>query len=192
METVEGILIKRIKNGDKKALDEVYYLYYGKIFHFCVSYLKDEDFASDVVQETFIKLWETRASLKSHTRLEALIFTITKNALISLFRKKSTEEKYLKYLGSCQISNNEGTEEMVNYELLQKEYEKLIPQLPPKRQKVFLLSRKEGLSNKEIAAQLGISEKTVENQLTQALAFFKKQFGQSGFLSALFYFLFIA
>lgn len=184
-------LIKQLKKGNKQALDEIYGLYYAKILSFCRAYLKDENLALDIVQETFIKLWEKRASIQSNSKLEALLFTITKNALFDLFRKKATEEKYLDYLSAYQSSNSISTESIVGYESLKDEYEKLIPQLPQKRRQVFLMSRKEGLSNKEIAKRMGISEKTVENQITQALAFFRQELGKSGFLSMLFYFLFV-
>jgi RNA polymerase sigma-70 factor (ECF subfamily) len=156
-----------------------------------LSYLKNEEDAYDVVQEVFFNVWNKRTNLKKDTRIEPFIFTTTKNAVISLFRKKATERKYLEYLGNAVISNNIGAEELVDFSFLEKEYETLISQLPEKRKEVFVLSRKYGLSNKDIAFRLKISEKTVENQLTKALAFFKEQFGSAGFIGLLYFYLFV-
>ena len=180
-----------IRKGDKKALDEVYHLYYKKLFNFSLAYLKDEQLAQDIVQETFLKLWENRTKLKGDTKPDALLFTISKNAILSLFRKHSTESKYLKYLESTQLSNSDATENLVNYNLLNDKYEALIKQLPPKRMEIFILSRKKGKSNNEIADKLGISEKTVKNQITQALAFFKENLSCIGLFGSLYYYLFI-
>ncbi|WP_010664823.1 RNA polymerase sigma-70 factor [Marinilabilia salmonicolor] len=185
-------LCEGLRNGDKTVLDEVYYLYHKKIFAFALSYLKNQEDAYDIVQEVFINIWNHRGDLKSDARIEPLIFTATKNAVISLFRKKSTEKKYLEYLGNATTSNNLGAEELSDFGFLEEEYHSLIDQLPEKRRKVFMLSRQKGLTNKEIAKQLGVSEKTVENQLTKALAFLREKFGSGGFLGLLFFHLFIS
>ena len=187
MRIENDVLCNRLKKGDKKALDEIYSLYYSKVFGFALSYLKNNDDAMDIVQECFIKLWENRNTIKNNTRLEAFIFTITKNSILSLFRKHSTKKKYIEYLAHKVSANTSGTEEQTNFGFLQEKYEKLILQLPTKRKEIFWLSRKEGLSNKEIAEKKGISVKTVENQLTKALAFFKTNLEKGGFLSTIFY-----
>ena len=187
----DDLLCDRLRKGDKKALDEIYSLYNRKIFCFALSYLKKEEDSWDIVQEAFIRLWDSRSKLKRGTRLEALIFTVTKNSILSLFRKHATEKKYLEYLANSVISNSCGTEELTDLGFLQEKYEQLIPMLPPKRRAVFVLSRMDGLSNKEIALAQGISEKTVENHLTKALAFFREHLGLIGFLGTLYYFLFV-
>ncbi|WP_016778070.1 RNA polymerase sigma-70 factor [Anaerophaga thermohalophila] len=184
-------LFIELSKGNKRVLDEIYNRYHQKIFGFALSYLKNEDDAYDIVQEVFINLWNSRSSLKKDTRIEPFIFTATKNAVISLFRKRATEQRYLEYLGSTVVSNNMGTNEQIDYNFLEEQYESLISQMPEKRKEIFILSRKKGLTNKDIASKLGISEKTVENQLTKALAFLKEHFSADGFLGLLFFYLFI-
>lgn len=187
----ENLLCDRLRSGDKRALDEIYAMYHSKIFRFAVSYLKDEDDALDIIQETFIKLWESRSKLKTDTQLKSFLYTVTKNTILSLFRKHATENKYLEYLSGRMTVNSSGTAEQTDFNFLQDKYEQLIPQLPPKRREIFELSRKEGLSNNEIAEEKGISVKTVENQITKALAFIKERLGPLGALSTLFFYLFV-
>ena len=184
-------ICKELKAGNKRILDELYTYYHKRIFGFALSYLKSEEDAYDIVQEVFINLWNNRHALKKESRIEPLIFTATKNAVISLFRKKATERKYLEYLGNTVISNNIGAQEMTDFGFLENLYEDLISQLPEKRKEIFILSRKEGLNNKDIAQRLGISEKTVENQLTKALAFLKEKLGNAGWLGVMFFHLFL-
>ena len=185
------LIFKGLIDGDKNIIDKIYALYHKRIFNFAVSYLKDEDAALDIVQETFIKLWEQRKSLKKDTNIESYIFTVTKNAVLTIFRKYSTEKKYLDYLKNKTVANSSGSEEVTNFDFLQEHYEDLLQQLPPKRKNVFELSRKQGLSNKDIAEKLGISIKTVENQMTKALAFFKENMDVYDVFWGLFYYMFI-
>jgi RNA polymerase sigma-70 factor (family 1) len=184
-------LSDQLRNGDKKALDEIYALYYSKIRRFAYSYLKDDDDSNDIIQDVFIKIWESRHKLKKHTQLEPLLYTITKNSVLSLFRKKSTEKKYLDYLQNCATANNSGTEELTDFEFIKEQYKNLIPKLPPERRDIFILSREKGLTNKEIAKRKNISEKTIENQITKALSFFKEQLEKSGVCSIIYFYLFI-
>lgn len=181
----------RLRNDDKKVIDEIFALYHIKIFRFSVSYLKNDDDAYDIVQEVFIKIWEARLSLKSDTNFDAFIFTIAKNAIMSLFRKRLSEQKYLDYLSESAVSNAHDTEEQTDYVFLRQKYEQLVETLPVKRKEIFMLSREKGLSNKEIALRQGISEKTVEDHITKALAYLKKQLSSYGIWTLLFYFLFV-
>ena len=191
MINIESNFAERLRNDDKKVMEEIFSLFHSKIFRFSIAYLKNDHDAYDLVQEVFIKVWESRYTLKKDTNFEAYIFTIAKNAMLSLFRKRLTEQKYLDYIAQAGESYNGGTEEQTNFLFLKQQYEELIEQLPLKRKEIFLLSREKGLSNKEIALLKGISEKTVENQLTRALAFFRQHLSSYGIWTALFYYLFV-
>jgi RNA polymerase sigma-70 factor, Bacteroides expansion family 1 len=191
MINTEKNFAERLRSDDKKVIDEIFALYHIKIFRFSVSYLKNEDDAYDIVQEVFIKIWEARLSLKPDTNFDAFIFTIAKNAVMSLFRKRLSEQKYLDYLSESAVSNAHDTEEQTDYIFLRQKYEQLVETLPVKRKEIFLLSRENGLSNKEIALRQGVSEKTVEDHITKALAYLKKQLSSYGIWTLLFYFLFV-
>jgi len=191
MNNTEDTFVERLRRDDLTVIDEIYLHYHTKIFRFSVAYLKNEEDAYDIVQEVFIKLWENRLTLSRDTNFDGFLFTIAKNSVLSLFRKRITEQKYIDYLTVATKNNTQGTEEQTDYTFLKERYEKLIEKLPPKRQEIFKLSREKGLTIKEIAAKQGISEKTVEDHLSKALFFFKQHLGSFGIWTALFYYLFV-
>jgi RNA polymerase sigma-70 factor (ECF subfamily) len=185
------IICNQLRIGDKSSIDQLYKLYHKKIFAFSLSYLKNEQLAYDVVQDVFVKIWENRKQIKNHEGVDSLLFITAKNILISMFRKKASEKSYLKYLKDTVVNIGEDTNETIDYNFLNQYYEELISELPEKRKQIFILSRKSGLSNREIAQKLKISEKTVENQMTKALAYFRNNFSKSGFVYTLYFSLFI-
>jgi len=187
----EETFAERLRMDDRTVIDEIYAVYHAKIFRFSVAYLKNEEDAYDVVQEVFITMWKNRLVLRKKTNFDAYLFTVAKNTVFSLFRKRVTEQKYIDYLAQAATSNTQGTEEQTDYTFLRERYVQLMEQLPTKRREIFRLSREKGLSNKEIAAMRGITEKTVEDHLSKALFFFKQHLGSFGIWTALFYFLFV-
>lgn len=188
----ERELITGLKNSDKSSIDSLYKHYHRRIYAFAFSLMKVEDDAMDVVHEVFLKLWEKRKSLDDDTKIEPLVFTITRNTVLSYFRKLASQKKYNdQIITASLLKHSSATEEMTDYSFLKEKVDSLILQLPPKSRKVFILSREEGLSNKEIAQKLEIAEKTVEDHITRALAYLKKNLKEIGILGVLFWHLFI-
>lgn len=183
--------IIKLRNDDRSVIDEIYKQYHKKIFRFSVSYLKDEDDAYDIVQDVFIKLWENRQHLKTDTNFDSYLFTVAKNTVLTLFRKRASEQKFYKQQLSENSIYEDNTEHEIDYNFLKQRYYQLVDKLPTKRKEVFLLSRENGLSNKEIALKQGISEKTVEDHLTKSLSFFRQHFGKLGIITLLYFHLFI-
>lgn len=184
-------ILQKLCSGDKIAIDLLYNSYSNKLYNFAFSYLKTEDDALDVVQNVFVSLWEKRDQLKRDSNLEAFLFTVTKNAVVSLFRKKVQEKKYLEHLRHTVVIEKNITEEEYNYQVLSDKISTLIEQLPEQRKRVLKLDKEEGLSNKQIAEKLNISVKTVEDHKTKAKRFIKEKLAQSGFVALLFVELFL-
>ena len=179
----ENKIIKRLKAGEKEALNELYALYSRRIFGFALGYLKQEEDAHDVVQEVFIRLWMTRESLSSDSNPESYLFTLARNYIISTFRKKVSEKEYLKNLRFLVVQNNSDTESQVGYTLLSEKVKALIHSMPEQRRRVYLLSKESGRSNKSIAEELQISVKTVEDHITKARKFLKDHLREYGSLT---------
>ncbi|MGV8095806.1 MAG: RNA polymerase sigma factor [Mangrovibacterium sp.] len=179
----KSTFIIRLKAGEKNALNELYAMYSKRLYGFAFGYFKSEEDSRDIVQEVFIKLWNSREELKEDSHLEAFLFTVAKNTIISSFRKKISEKEYLEQLRFLVVKNNSDTEKQVDYKLLEEKVQELIHSLPEQRQRVYLLSKEEGYSNKSIAEELHISVKTVEDHITKARKFLKKHLKEYGFLS---------
>lgn len=185
-------LINRFIDGDKSAINDLYAEYSPRLYRFAMAYLKSESEVLDIVQEVFVNVWMNRNKLKKDSNLDAYLFTVAKNTIVSVFRKKLSEKDYLEHLKNKSITNSIDTESQFNYNQLSNKLNDLIEQLPPQRKKIYQLSKEQGLANKTIAAELGISIKTVEDHLSKASKFIKKNLTEYGFLALLFIDLFVS
>ena len=183
-------LILRLKEGSEEAFNELFDFYGKKIFSFSQSYLRDSNEAEEIVQEVFLKLWKARNELVAGRSFDSYIFTIAKNAILNTIRKSKNEQLYLSY-----AKMNQGRdvllEEEIDFRELEKAYRLSIEKLSPKRKEIFILSREKNLTNTEIASELGISVKTVENQMTSALADIRRNLQSLGFSGIIFFELFL-
>ncbi|KOH44073.1 RNA polymerase sigma-70 factor [Sunxiuqinia dokdonensis] len=183
-------LVLKLKEGSSEAFQELYDRYGKRIHQFSIGYLKRTQEAEEIVQEVFLKIWNVREELTSDKSLDSYIFTIAKNAILNTIRKSKNEQLYLNY-SKLHPGKNILLDEELDFNELERAYKQSIEQLSPKRKTIFLLSREKNLSNAEIAAQLGISVKTVENQMTSALAQIKKELLSAGFSGLVFFELFL-
>lgn len=177
----ERKLLKQLKTGNKNAINELYGQYSSRLYRFAIGYLKSEEDARDVIQEVFIRLWSNREKLKEETNLEAFLFAVAKNTVISVFRKKISEKEYLEQLRFRVVKNSSDTEKQVDYALLNEKVQQLIHSLPEQRRRIYLLSKEKDYSNKSIAEELHISLKTVEDHLTKARKYLKEHLKGYGF-----------
>lgn len=185
-------LLYQLKIGDKNAINQLYARYSERLYRFAIGYLKSEAETLDVVQEVFIRLWDKRATIKAETNIESYLFTIAKNTIISTFRKKASEKEYLEYLKVKVVKNSSDTSEQVDYNFLSEQVQELIAQLPKQRQRIYILSKEKGFTNRAIADELKISIKTVEDHITKARRFLKENLKEYGILAILFYEMFIS
>ncbi len=185
-------LLIRLKNGDMMAFDQIYDHYSHKLFSFIFKILKDEAEAEDIVQEVFLKIWESRYKLDDSKFLNSYVFTIAYNNSIDLIRKRINNSKYLehlKYSSIFQISTT--TISDVEFNDLNEKVNKLIADLPERQNQVYLLHRERGLTYPEIAKQLGISKNTVENHMGKALKYLHQNLDNSLLVNMLFVCLFL-
>ncbi len=174
------------------AFDAIYNTYCHKLHLFVLKYLKQEQDAEGIVQEVFIKIWETRGKIDIYASFDSFLFTIAYNSTISLLRKRVRETQSREYLMSLQqIDNAEHIiDEMVFKELTVK-IQSLLKQLTPRQREIYLLSREEDLNHKEIAEKLNISENTVKNHLVTTLKYLREHIDSSLVVNMLFLHLFL-
>lgn len=160
--------VTAIKKGDKIIYEAVFYEYHSKLYYFILSKSNSAFIAEEVTQLTFIKIWQFRANLNEEIGLSTQLFRIAKTTLIDVLRKETVVAK-IQQISPLKQSLTNHIEEDINIKELQQRLHNAIYKLPAARRKVFELSRVEGLSYKEIAAELSLSIKTVEHHISLAL-----------------------
>lgn len=168
-----GINITLLKKGDKKAFEEIYNEFFGVYYHLCLQYIHNEKVAEEIVQDTFLKLWEIRSTLNDQINIRSFLYTITKNNCLNYLRNQKISMKHIENMKYMEMQfNYEALEKLGNYiqiEELRSKIEEAIAQLPAELVETFQLSRFEELSYKEIAEKQNISIKTVEARISKAL-----------------------
>ncbi|MCI9843348.1 RNA polymerase sigma factor [Flavobacterium pectinovorum] len=162
-------LIESLKNGDEGAYTYLIDTYHHKLCVYANSLVKNIYSAEDIVQNVFIKVWEQRARLKTDHAIKSFLYKLVYNEFIDLYRKNqslfSLEKTYHDALNSVVAEDDSES-----FQRVLKVVNKEIESLPPKCKEVFILSKKEGLTNIEIAEHLEVSIKTVEAQITKAFS----------------------
>ena len=184
----EAQLVRSLLKGNLLAFNTLFKTYSGRLYRFAYGYLKSEAESEELVQEVFMVIWEKREGLIPELSFKSYLFTIAFNIIRKHFRTKVYLSEYLK---SGIISDLDlQTSEKVTYDSLHKYITELVAKLPPRRKEIFIKSRFEGFSIKEIAEELEISHKTVENQLTDALRFIRTNLNREDISVVLFFLLF--
>ena len=183
-------LLEQLKKDSPFAFQILFDKYSQKIYHFSLSYLKDKEEAEEIVQEVFMKIWSSRDKLVDNPSFESFLFIIAKNAILNTIRKSNCHQAYLNY-SKLHPEKNILLDEELDFNELKRAYQKSIEKLPPRRKEIFYLSREKNLSNVDIAKKMGISVKTVENQMTSALAEIKKNLRSLGFSGIIFFEIFL-
>lgn len=169
----ENELILLLKQSNQEAFTTLYKKYWKQVYNFSRLYLTSQSVAEEVVQEVFIKVWESRDFMREGDNFKGLLFIITRNLIFNMHRKNLNEDFYKMTVLSAMESSYD-IEEEIDAKNLSEYIDLLIADLPPRRREIFNLSRKENKSYKEISQLLGVSEKTVENQIGEALKFLRK------------------
>lgn len=172
----EEQLKQRIARSDKTAFAVAFRAYYSKVYKFILSIVKEECSAEDLAQEVFIKLWSKRKTLSTIQSLDNYLFVISRNIsfdyLRKAFRKKRVPMEVLDSVLLSYISVEQQNAQDAKSEL---DYvRRAVFNMPTKRREIYLMSRFDGYSNQDIADIMGISKKTVENQLYLASDEIKK------------------
>ena len=164
-------LLNFMKLNNKGAFEEIYKRYWSFLLISAYNILKDKDACKDIVQDVFSNLYLRRTTI-CISSLSSYLKVAVRNRVFKYLQRGYLTRHHLRTLESVSFVNT--TEQMVNFNQLKEQYKKEVEALPDKCREVFLLSRNENLSTKEIAVRLNISPKTVENQITKALKYLRK------------------
>lgn len=162
-------LVEQLKRGDVEAFDALFDEYSQKLFGFALKYLKSEVEAKELVQEVFVRVWENRKSLKSDYSFKSYLYTIALNQIRKFFNKRANALRYLTEVKTDDSFLDTNTVDSIDYASVLERIDELIEKLPERKKLIFIKSRKEGKSSKEIAAELQITVGAVDNQISDAM-----------------------
>jgi len=158
------LIFSEIKQGNQQAFEKFFKMFYAPLCGFALGFLGDRDEAEELVQDTFVKLWEKRDEISIETSLKSYLYSSVRNACFNYLKHLKVRQAHAaeeKHFG-------EPTEEITANEV-STNIDLALSKLPEKCREVFELSRFKGMKYQEIAEYLNISVKTVENQMGKAL-----------------------
>jgi RNA polymerase sigma-70 factor, ECF subfamily len=173
--TINENIVKQLKEGDLDAFHLVYDHYWSDLLLFALHFLKRREEAEEAVQDIFLKLWEKRQLIDEGLSFNGFVFVVAKRILVNKIKLKS-KYKFIEVAEDV-ITKSDTEDPLICQELLALS-EKAISLLPSKREQIFRMSRERGLSHNDIAQELGISQKTVENQIILAMKGIKEYLGR--------------
>jgi RNA polymerase sigma-70 factor (ECF subfamily) len=184
-------VLHNLGNDDKKALEDLFNYYYPRLYQFSKSFLKLEEGIDDILQEVFVKIWRNRDQIRSSETFNQYIFTMTRNLLLNELRGRLNKQRVKDEIFKASVPEEYHSFAKIEYRELKEAVDQIVNDLPKKQREVFLLSRRDGLSHKEIAENLKITTKTVEYHISQSVSRIKNKLDQLGLISLLYFYLFI-
>jgi RNA polymerase sigma-70 factor (family 1) len=180
-------LFKRLSQGDELAFRQVFEWYRTKLYFFVLHIVGQEAVAEELVQEIFLRLWVSRATLAGVSNQDSYLFVIAKNRALDHIRQAARERSMKKELIRTMVLDELTTEEDIDLNESKRLIEAAISKLPEQQGRVFRLSKEQGLKRSEIAQTLNISEHTVKKHLGEAIRFIKKYLREHGDIASLFF-----
>lgn len=174
--------IENIRNGDSKAFEKLFLEFYSPLCKFAWRFVRSSHIAEELVQEIFMDVWEDRESLDSSKNIKSFLYQSVRNKALNHIKHKNLAEEYNQEIEwfnrtpITQIHSFAGDSEFI------RRTKKEIENLPEGARIIYKLSRKDGLTYREISEVLDISIKTVESQMSRALKILRQNL--SNYLSA--------
>lgn len=186
----DKVLVTEFLKGNVKSFDLLHEKYSERLYGFALKLLKNKEDALDSVQETFLRIWQKRKELDKDKSFKAFLFTISYNIIMDQLRKRLSDSNYVEFLKKNFKIGEDIVENAADFNILEKQIQSFISQLPLRRQEIYRMSREKGCSNNEIAEKLSISVKTVETQINLAVKFMKSRIADGSLPAILFFALF--
>ena len=175
--TDEKHLLIDLKDGSFQAFERLYNMYSGKLYNFIMRLSSGNQYmAEEVVQSTFIRIWEVREKVDTNASFISFLCTIAKNLLMNMYQRQTVEYVYNEYLLKSSVDRDSQTEENIDLHFLNDYIDSLAEELPAQRKKIFILSKRQNYTNKEIAEMMGISRSYVSRIESKAISKLSKEF----------------
>jgi RNA polymerase sigma-70 factor, ECF subfamily len=174
--TDEKRLILSLQKGSIPAFEKIFALYHKRIYNFCTSLYQNSDEAEEIVQRVFVALWEQRSQVDENKSLASYLYTVARYMVYQEFRKNVYKKAAYDHFVINSIDLNESTKDEVLYNELVSFLDSVIKRLPERQREIFKLSRFSGLTYRQIADNLNITENTVDTQIRRALEFIRNKY----------------
>lgn len=159
--------VEALRAGDKAVFKKIFQEYQPRLYRFLWVKLRSVDLAEDLIQESFVRLWENRETINPEKNFEIYLFRIAANLVIDFLRANKTQAHRLK--NPDFVDARHKTDSATEFHQLRKIVDEVLSRLPEGPRTAFILSRYEELSHKEVGEVMGISTRTVEKHIGQAL-----------------------
>ena len=164
-----------LKQGDKVVFENIFKNYYEKLCNYANSFIGDIDESEEIVQTTFIILWEKRKTIDIHTSVKSYLYQAIRNQCLNKIKHDRVKQTHFEYISyQSEIESGDGYQGIVGKEL-DEMINRAINSLPPQCRTVFNMSRFENYTYSEIAKELNLSVKTIENHMGKALRIMRMQ-----------------
>lgn len=178
----DEVLVKMLQTNNELALQEIFERYHSRLFRLASAVLHDDYLAEDLVQDVFIDFWSRRHTSDVHL-LSNYLHKAIKFQVLKKLRDGKVRDHHLNMIQNIQFANQ--TEEQLDFEELKFRLKQVLDELPPRCKEIFILSRFEQLSHKEISLRLNISTSTIEFQINKALSYLRHRLDKIIFLTIL-------
>jgi RNA polymerase sigma-70 factor, ECF subfamily len=172
---IDEELLRLIKCDDSKALRILFERYYSTLCRFSFRYVKVVDHTEEAVSDVFLNIWLKRKHIEIKTNLKAYLYSAVRNQSINYLKRKNIPHENIEIADKENVISDSYADGLVTHKELKDDINALLRQIPEKRRIIFILSRIDGLSYKEIAETLSISANTVQNQMVEAIKFLSKK-----------------
>lgn len=175
MEFTEQLTLTSLRTGDITAFEMLFRTHYQPLCNYAYTFVQDRDEAEEIVQSTFLSVWEKRENLEIRTAVKPYLYAMVRNACLNVLKHEKVKQQHAAVeMAVAEKSVESVTRTVIASELETRIYEAM-EKLPQQCRLIFKLSRFEELKYSEIADQLDLSIKTVENQMGKALKIMREQ-----------------
>ena len=170
----EEDLLPRIVAGDTVAFKVLYSQYKDRLYGFLFQLTKSHSVSEDLLQDTFMRIWEDRQRLSAIRDFKAYVFAMVKHRALNSLKRISREELLIRRIAHGTSGEDRSTESDVSYNELKRKIDGVVRQLPPQQRTVYQMSREQGLRQEEISYRLNVTVATVKKHLTLSLRYIRK------------------
>lgn len=184
-------LVSKLQTGNTDAFDTIYKRYAGKLYLFGLKYIGSVTETEEFIQTIFLKIWENRKNLNKDLSFKSYLFTIAYNDICKHFRNRNYQKQFIKDTFSDTEPATSDTVESIDFKSILNRVEQLLDTLPEKQKLIFIKSKFDGMSTKEIAKELKLAPGTIDNYISDTLKFLKIRIQKEDLMIVLFVSLFI-